>query len=76
MDCSASFVKLVKAVIRTLLHYSISPHLQAAYANLGIPPGILLVARDMASEVLSLLMAPHLAKAEAEKMIAAWVKVS
>ena len=59
------------------MYYLISPHLQASYAYLWIAPFILLVARDMASEVLSLPMTPDLAKEVVEKMIAAVrVKVS
>ncbi len=63
--------RLAEAGIGTLIHYPIPPHMQAAYANLAIAPDALPLARDMASEVLSLPMGPHLTQAEAEHVIAA-----
>lgn len=52
--------RLTEAGVGTLIHYPIPPHMQAAYADLGIPPGALPIARQLASEVLSLPMGPHL----------------
>lgn len=52
--------KLTEAGIGTLIHYPIPPHMQAAYAGLEIAPGALPMARDMAGEVLSLPIGPHL----------------
>jgi dTDP-4-amino-4,6-dideoxygalactose transaminase len=45
----------------TLIHYPIPPHLQQAYAHLGIPRGSLPIAEQLANQVISLPMGPHLA---------------
>jgi dTDP-4-amino-4,6-dideoxygalactose transaminase len=52
--------RLTGAGIGTLIHYPIPPHMQAAYAGLGMAPDALPLARDLAQEVLSLPMGPHL----------------
>jgi dTDP-4-amino-4,6-dideoxygalactose transaminase len=52
--------RLAEAGVCTLIHYPIPPHMQAAYADLGIAPAALPVARQLASEVLSLPMGPHM----------------
>lgn len=52
--------RLTEAGIGTLIHYPIPPHMQAAYAGLGLEPDALPRARDLAQEVLSLPMGPHL----------------
>lgn len=52
--------ELAEAGIGTLIHYPIPPHMQAAYAGLGIAQDGLPLARDMASGVLSLPMGPQL----------------
>lgn len=52
--------RLTEVGIGTLIHYPIPPHMQAAYAGLGIAPDALPVARELAGEVLSLPMGPHL----------------
>ena len=52
--------RLADAGVGTLIHYPIPPHMQAAYAGLGVPPDALPLARDMATEVLSLPMGPQL----------------
>lgn len=52
--------RLTEAGIGTLIHYPIPPHMQAAYAKLGIAPDALPMARTLADEVLSLPMGPHL----------------
>lgn len=46
--------------IGTLIHYPIPPHMQKAYADLAMPPEALPLARQLAGEVLSLPMGPHL----------------
>jgi dTDP-4-amino-4,6-dideoxygalactose transaminase len=56
--------RLTKAGIGTLIHYPIPAHMQSAYADLGLAPETLPLARRLASEVLSLPMGPHL---EAER---------
>ncbi|WP_300974832.1 DegT/DnrJ/EryC1/StrS aminotransferase family protein [Sphingomonas sp. LHG3406-1] len=51
---------LAAAGVQTLIHYPIPPHLQGAYADLGLPKGSLPVAEQLADEVLSLPIGPHL----------------
>tara|TARA_A100001391_G_scaffold160_2_gene319 strand:+ start:18265 stop:19359 length:1095 start_codon:yes stop_codon:yes gene_type:complete len=55
--------------IGTLIHYPIPPHMQAAYAKLGLESAALSIARDLASEVLSLPIGPHLTHSEAAFVI-------
>lgn len=61
--------RLAAAGIGTLIHYPIPPHQQAAYTGLGIAPDALPLARQLAAEVLSLPMGPHLAMEDAQKVI-------
>lgn len=61
--------RLTDAGIGTLIHYPIPPHLQAAYADLGLAPETLPLARELAGEVLSLPMGPQLAMADAARVI-------
>lgn len=63
--------RLTEAGVGTLIHYPIPPHMQAAYAGLGIAQDALPLARDLADEVLSLPMGPQLAMADAERVVAA-----
>jgi dTDP-4-amino-4,6-dideoxygalactose transaminase len=63
--------RLTEAGVGTLIHYPIPPHMQAAYAGLGIAPDALPLARRLANEVLSLPMGPQLAMADAERVVAA-----
>ena len=56
--------------IGTLIHYPIPPHRQAAFANLGLRPGSLPIAEQLASEVLSLPIGPHLSSDGALSVIA------
>ncbi|TDL90443.1 DegT/DnrJ/EryC1/StrS family aminotransferase [Meridianimarinicoccus aquatilis] len=51
---------LASAGIGTLIHYPIAPHMQKAYAHLGIAPDNLPRARRLSSEVLSLPIGPHI----------------
>jgi dTDP-4-amino-4,6-dideoxygalactose transaminase len=46
--------------VGTLIHYPIPPHMQQAYADLGFAPDALPLARQLAGEVLSLPIGPHL----------------
>ena len=62
--------RLTEAGIGTLIHYPIPPHMQQAYADLGLAPEALPLARDLAAEVLSLPMGPHLSLADAARVIA------
>ena len=52
--------RLADEGIATLIHYPIPPHMQVAHAGLGLPPGALPIARQLANEVLSLPIGPHL----------------
>lgn len=52
--------RLQAAGVGTLIHYPIAPHMQQAYAALGLAPEQLPLARQLADEVLSLPMGPHL----------------
>lgn len=61
--------RLAKSGVGTLIHYPIPPHMQAAYAGLGIAPGSLPLSRDLAAEVLSLPIGPHTQESEAEMII-------
>jgi len=58
---------LQEAGVQTLIHYPIPPHLQDAYNSQSF--GSLLVAEQLAKEVLSLPMGPHLSDAEVEYTI-------
>jgi dTDP-4-amino-4,6-dideoxygalactose transaminase len=46
--------------VGTLIHYPIPPHLQGAYANLGLKKGSFPIAERIHDQVLSLPMGPHL----------------
>ena len=52
--------RLADAGIATLIHYPIPPHVQQAYSALGLSSKSLQLACDLASEVLSLPIGPHL----------------
>ncbi|WP_243614346.1 DegT/DnrJ/EryC1/StrS family aminotransferase [Shimia aestuarii] len=62
--------RLTAAGVGTLIHYPIPPHMQAAYARLGLAPEALPLARDLAGEVLSLPMGPQLLLADAVRVAA------
>jgi dTDP-3-amino-3,4,6-trideoxy-alpha-D-glucose transaminase len=51
---------LEKAGIGSLIHYPIPPHLQQAYADLGLGKGALPLAEALADSVLSLPMGAHI----------------
>lgn len=60
--------QIVKAMeergIETLIHYPLAPHLQKAYAHLGIERGRLPLAEQAQEQVLSLPIGPHLTEAD------------
>ena len=56
------------AGIQTLIHYPVPPHLQGAYAGLGLAAGSLPIAERLASSVLSLPIGPHLSDADCERV--------
>ncbi len=61
--------RMTKAGVGTLIHYPIPPHMQAAYSGMGIAPEALPLARDLASEVLSLPMGPQLGLNQVQDII-------
>lgn len=65
--------RLAEQGVGTLIHYPIPPHMQQAYAGLGIAPEALPLARQLAGEVLSLPIGPQLGLADSAAVIAAVV---
>jgi len=57
--------------IGTMIHYPIPPHLQPAYAELGLTAGSLPLTETIHREVLSLPMGPHLDDAAVDTVAAA-----
>ena len=56
----AELIKALDAAgIGSLVHYPIPPHLQQAYADLGLPKGSFPLAETLADTVLSLPIGPH-----------------
>ena len=55
----------------TLIHYPIPPHLQPAYAELGLRAGALPVTEAIHREVLSLPLGPHLSEEQVRCVAAA-----
>ncbi|HEY5975462.1 MAG TPA: DegT/DnrJ/EryC1/StrS family aminotransferase [Geobacteraceae bacterium] len=55
--------RLVAGGVQTLIHYPIPPHLQQAYAGAGFGEGSFPLAEQLAREVVSLPMGPHLDQA-------------
>jgi dTDP-4-amino-4,6-dideoxygalactose transaminase len=51
---------LARAGIGSLIHYPIPPHLQQAYADLGLGKGSFPLAESLADTVLSLPMGAHM----------------
>ena len=62
---------LVERGVSTVIHYPVPPHLQPAYAHLGMGHGDLPIAERLHREVLSLPMGPHLRLDEADAVVAA-----
>ena len=62
--------RMTKAGVGTLVHYPIPPHMQDAYAGLSIAADALPLARQLATEVLSLPIGPQLGLKEADVVIA------
>jgi dTDP-4-amino-4,6-dideoxygalactose transaminase len=50
--------QLAEAGVATVIHYPVSPHLQPAYARLGIARGSLPIAEELQSQALSLPIGP------------------
>jgi dTDP-4-amino-4,6-dideoxygalactose transaminase len=62
---------LADAGVGTLIHYPIPPHLQSAYAGLGIKKGSLPKSEAIHEQVLSLPMSPSMTTDQADVVIAA-----
>ncbi|MFN4160366.1 MAG: DegT/DnrJ/EryC1/StrS family aminotransferase [Stenotrophomonas sp.] len=62
--------RLAQAGIGTLIHYPIPPHRQQAYAGQAWPAQAFPIANQLADEVLSLPMGPHLSVAQAAQVAA------
>ena len=58
--------KLTDFGIGTMIHYPVPPHLQPAYADLGMRSGDFPIAEKMASQLLSIPIGPHLSSTDAE----------
>ena len=63
--------RMTEAGIGTLIHYPIPPHMQKAYADMEILPEAFPLARDLASEVLSLPMGPQLGLDQVQDIVIA-----
>lgn len=61
--------------VDTLIHYPIAPHLQQAYADLGHKPGDFPIAEQLASEVLSLPIGPHISVEQRNRVVEAMREV-
>jgi dTDP-4-amino-4,6-dideoxygalactose transaminase len=58
--------KLDKKGITTMVHYPVPPHYQKAYENLGITKHALPITEELAKQVLSLPIGPHVSEAQVE----------
>ncbi|NSY38669.1 DegT/DnrJ/EryC1/StrS aminotransferase family protein [Leisingera sp. ANG59] len=61
--------RLTAKGVQSLIHYPLPPHLQGAYAALSYSEGDFPVAEQLAKEVLSLPMGPHLTEQQASQVI-------
>lgn len=55
--------------IGSLIHYPVPPHLSQAYVDLGLPPGSLPIAEELANSVLSLPIGPHMDEMHVDHVI-------
>ena len=60
---------LAAAGVETLIHYPIPPHLQQAYADMGLGEGTFPIAERMASSLLSLPIGPAMREADIGRVI-------
>ena len=60
---------LAERGIGTMIHYPVPPHLQPAYAELGLGPGDLPIAEAIHAEVLSLPLWPGMQEAQVDAVI-------
>jgi len=66
---------LAERGIDTLIHYPIPPHLQQAYADMGWQQGAFPVAEQLAKEVLSLPIGPHISVEQRARVVEAVLEV-
>lgn len=62
---------LAEQGVGTLIHYPVPPHLQPAYAELGLAPGAFPIAEAIHREVLSLPLWPGMGEAQVQALISA-----
>lgn len=70
-DRSALQEALAGAGVQTLVHYPIPPHRQGAYEGTPVAQGDFSIAEQLAGEVLSLPIGPHLSDEQARSVVAA-----
>ena len=63
--------RLASQGIGTVIHYPVPPHLQPAYATLGLKLGSLPVSEAIHAEVLSLPLGPTMTQSDADAVVAA-----
>ena len=63
--------RLADAGVATMIHYPVAPHLQPAYASLGLPRGSFPISEAMHDEVLSLPIGPTQSDEQTAQVIAA-----
>ena len=61
---------LAQAGIGSVIHYPVAPHLQPAYAHLGIQQGALPISEQLHAQVLSLPIGPTQTLAQTDEVIA------
>jgi dTDP-4-amino-4,6-dideoxygalactose transaminase len=63
--------ELAKLGVQTAIHYPVPPHLQNAYADLGLGRGALPISESMHDQVLSLPLWPQMSEAAVSEVCAA-----
>jgi dTDP-4-amino-4,6-dideoxygalactose transaminase len=63
--------RLAQAGVGTVIHYPVAPHLQPAYASLGLSRGALPISEAMHDEVLSLPIGPTQTITQTQQVISA-----
>jgi dTDP-4-amino-4,6-dideoxygalactose transaminase len=61
--------ELSRRGVATMIHYPVPPHLQPAYAEMGLGRGAFPISERIHDEVLSLPMGPHLSDDEADYVV-------
>jgi dTDP-4-amino-4,6-dideoxygalactose transaminase len=61
--------ELSRRGVATMIHYPVPPHLQPAYAEMGLARGAFPISERIHDEVLSLPMGPHLSDDEADYVV-------